>query len=190
MGNLVLVPVGSREQHGPHLPLDTDTIIAEAVAGRVAGGLKAVLGTTIRVGLSPEHMDFQGTETLSEEEFKAEVRKAVGEYGDVVFINGHGGNNRTLREMGVKHVNLTTLFKPYDHAGEIETSLIMHLRPGLVKTSDIRKHDFKWPDREGWRMKDYSRTGVLGDPTKATAEKGEGYLRQLVEGTIIKMREE
>jgi creatinine amidohydrolase/Fe(II)-dependent formamide hydrolase-like protein len=180
--DLVIVPVGSYEQHGPHLPLETDTIIAEAVAGEVAKRLGAVVGKSIPVGVSPEHMDFPGTKTLSEEEFKAKVNEAAGK--DVVFINGHGGNNRCLRELGVRHINLTTLFKPYDHAGEIETSLIMHLRPDLVKADKIRKHEYRWPDKGGWKMKDYSESGVLGDPTAATVLKGKVYLKKLVDETV------
>jgi creatinine amidohydrolase/Fe(II)-dependent formamide hydrolase-like protein len=182
--DLVLVPVGSTEQHGPHLPLETDSIIAESVAGEVASRIGARLGTTIKVGVSVEHMDFPGTETLTVEEFKQRIKEAGEKYGNAVFINGHGGNNKSLRELGVRHVNLTTLFRPYDHAGEIETSLIMYLRPELVKREEIRKHDFKWPERDGWRMVDYSKSGVLGDPTAASVGKGEEYFNELVEKTV------
>lgn len=181
-GVRVLVPVGSHEQHGPHLPLETDIIIAEAVAKEAAARVGASVGPALPVGVSPEHMDFPGTKTLAPEEFKKIVMAAAGE--GVVFINGHGGNNRSLRELGVRHVNLTSAFKPYDHAGEIETSIIMHLRPDLVKLDKICKHDFKWPKKDGWRMKDCSRTGVLGDPTAATAEKGKEYLEKLVEYAV------
>jgi creatinine amidohydrolase/Fe(II)-dependent formamide hydrolase-like protein len=181
-GRLTFVPVGSFEQHGPHLPFETDLIIAEAVASEAAKRLKARVGASIPVGVSPEHMDFPGTKTLSAEEFKSKVRE-LGGIG-VVFINGHGGNNISLRELGVRHVNLTTMFKPYDHAGEIETSIIMHLRPELVKEEKICKHDFAWPKKDGWKMKDCCKTGVLGDPTKATAEKGGMYFNELVEKTL------
>lgn len=179
---LTLVPVGSFEQHGPHLPFETDTIIAEAVARDVALKIGATVGAVLPVGLSPEHMDFPGTKTLTAEEFKKKVKEAAGD--DVVFINGHGGNNKCLRELGVRHINLTTLFKPYDHAGEIETSLIMHLRPELVKRDKISRHEFRWPDKGGWRMKDYSPSGVLGDPTKASALKGERLLQKLVDAAL------
>jgi mycofactocin precursor peptide peptidase len=179
---LTLVPVGSFEQHGPHLPFETDTLIAEAVAGEVAKRLGAEVGESIPVGVSPEHMSFPGTRTLTAEEFKSRVRAADGK--DVAFVNGHGGNNRSLRELGVRHVNLTTMFKPYDHAGDIETSLIMHLKSELVKTGKIRAHKFRWPDRDGWMMKDYSESGVLGDPTAASAKKGKGYFNKLVDAVV------
>ncbi|MBU0762273.1 MAG: creatininase family protein [Candidatus Altiarchaeota archaeon] len=184
-----LVAVGSFEQHGPHLPFETDTFIAEAVALEVAKKLGTKLVQTIPVGVSPEHMDFEGTKTLSVSGFKEKIKDIVSEYGNVIFINGHGGNNKTLRETSVKHVNLTTFFKPYDHAGEIETSLIMYLKPGFVKTEQIRKHDFRWPDKDGWKMKDLSISGVLGDPTQASPEKGKKYFKQLVEKSIEKIDE-
>ncbi|MCX6694950.1 MAG: creatininase family protein [Candidatus Altiarchaeota archaeon] len=179
-----MIPVGSFEQHGPHLAFETDTIIAEAVAREVASRTGSKVGATVPVGVSVEHMDFPGTKTLSPEEFKKRIKEIADASKDAVFINGHGGNNRSLRELGVRHVNLTTLFKPYDHAGEIESSIIMHLKPELVKKDKIRKHDFRWPDKDGWKTIDYSRSGVLGDPTKATEEKGVEYFNTLVEKTI------
>ncbi|MFC2162733.1 creatininase family protein [Candidatus Altiarchaeota archaeon] len=179
-----LVGVGSFEQHGPHLPFETDTLIAEAVALRVAEKTGGELGTTIGVGLSEEHMDFPGTKTLALDEFEQQIMVVVNAHPKAIFINGHGGNNRALRDLGVRHVNLTSMFKPYDHAGEIETSIIMHLRSDLVSSGKICKHEFRWPDKDGWRMKDYSITGVLGDPTAATADKGRAYLDELVEKTV------
>ena len=181
---VVLVPVGSFEQHGPHLPFETDLIVAKSVAREVALRLGLKVGPSINVGVSIEHMDFAGTRTLSTEEFKKRISGVAEEYGDVVFINGHGGNNKYLRELSVKHVNLTSLFKPYDHAGEIETSLMLYLRPELVKEKEIRKHEFSWPKADGWKTIDYSKSGVLGDPTKASKEKGEEYFKALVEKTI------
>ncbi len=179
-----IVAVGSLEQHGPHLPLETDTLIARAVAERVADIIGARFIGVVEVGLSPEHLDFPGTKTLSVAAFKKRILDMGKSASEVVYINGHGGNNKTLREMGVRHVNLTSFFRPYDHAGEIETSLIMHLRPELVRTKEIRKHVFRWPDKDGWRMKDYSETGVLGDPTKASGEKGKIYLEKLVSSAV------
>lgn len=180
----VFFPVGSFEQHGPHLPYETDTLIAEAVAKKVAKKLGQRVGKSVDVGISPEHMDFPGTKTLSVEEFKKKIKKISGETPEAFFINAHGGNNRTLDELDVPHVNLTRFFQPYDHAGEIETSIIMYVRPQLVKKEEIKGHVFRWPDKSGWRMKDLCETGVLGDPTKADQKKGRRYLQILVEKTI------
>jgi len=181
---LLLVPVGSFEQHGPHLPFETDLIIAQAVAKAVAERIGGVVGESVPVGVSVEHMDFPGTKTLTVDEFKKKILEIAEKNRDVAFINGHGGNNRSLRELGLRHANLTSLFKPYDHAGEIETSLMLYLKPELVRKREIRQHDFRWPDKDGWKTMDYSRSGVLGDPTKATNEKGERYFRELVEKTL------
>ncbi len=186
--SLVFVPVGSFEQHGPHLPFETDSLIALAVSKVVAARLKASLGDIIEIGVSVEHMDFPGTKTLTVSEFKNRIIETEDIYPDVIFINGHGGNNKYLKDLGVRHVNLTTLFDPYDHAGEIETSMIMFITPELVEKNKITKHEFKWPDKNDWKMKDYSETGVLGDPTKASPEKGEKYFNKLVEKTIQKIR--
>ena len=95
----VLVPVGSTEQHGPHLPLDTDTVIAEAVCRRVAELLDdpAVLAApAIAFGSSGEHQDFPGTASIGTETLRlvaVELVRSLRTWAQrVVFINGHGGN--------------------------------------------------------------------------------------------------
>jgi creatinine amidohydrolase/Fe(II)-dependent formamide hydrolase-like protein len=193
-GGKAVLAAGSFEQHGPHLPLSTDTIIAEAVAAELAAKTGASLGPTMPFGVSPEHMGFSGTVTLSEETFKrvvSEVIESLGKHGfsDIVVVNGHGGNNRPLDELGVRTVNITRLMKPYDHAGDVETSLIMHLRPKLVRADQIKKHEFSWPGKREWKdTREFSRSGVLGDPTAATAKKGEAYLRQIVEAALAQIQ--
>jgi len=193
-GCKVVFAVGSIEQHGPHLPLLTDSIIAEAVACEVAKRFGAVLGPTLQVGVSPEHMGFPGTLTLTPKTFKAvvgELAKSLRMHGfkEVIIINGHGGNNRALAGMkGVRVVNLTECLKPYDHAGEVETSLIMHIRPELVDRGRIRKHEFKWPGKKGWEdTREFSKSGVLGDPTTASEEKGRQYLLRLAEAAAERL---
>ncbi|MBD3260662.1 MAG: hypothetical protein GF334_03125 [Candidatus Altiarchaeales archaeon] len=185
----VFFSVGSFEQHGPHLPYETDSLIADAVAKKVAKKIKAKVGGSIDVGVSTEHMDFPGTKTLSVGEFKKKITKTLDETPSAFFVNAHGGNNRVLDELRVPHVNLTRFFKPYDHAGEIETSIMLYINPRLVKKEGIRKHKFSWPDKPGWRMKDYSESGVLGDPTKADEKKGREYLQILVDKTIDTIRD-
>jgi len=187
---VAILIAGSFEQHGPHLPLSTDTIIAEAVAWKMAEKTGAAVGPTFPVGVSPEHMGFPGTITLTEETFRRAVSEAVASlrthgFKEVIVVNGHGGNIKALAGTGAKTVNLTSLLKPYDHAGEVETSLIMHLRPELVKPGEIRKHEFKWPGKGGWKdTRDYSASGVLGDPTAATPEKGRAYFERLVSAAL------
>ncbi len=191
-GGSIVFAAGSFEQHGPHLPLSTDTLIAEAVAGKVAEKLNALTGPSITVGVSPEHMCFPGTLTLNPSAFKTVVTNLVESmrrhgFDEIMLVNGHGGNNRALSELNVdvKVVNLTSLLERYDHAGEVETSLMMHLHPGLVRENRIRKHEFRWPGKKEWKdTREFTESGVLGDPTEATSEKGKALFDELVEKAL------
>ncbi|MFH1055441.1 MAG: creatininase family protein [Candidatus Altiarchaeota archaeon] len=191
-GGAVVIPVGSFEQHGPHLPLSTDTLISEAVAAAVAKKLKAYVGPTIQFGVSPEHMNFPGTITLAASTFKNVVSELVGSlrrhgFSEIMLVNGHGGNNKPLGELAceVKVVNLTSLIKPYDHAGEVETSLMMHLHPKLVVKDSICEQQFTWPGKMEWAdTKEFSESGVLGHPHKASKKKGKAIFDELVEKTL------
>jgi|WetSurMetagenome_2_1015567.scaffolds.fasta_scaffold144198_2 creatinine amidohydrolase/Fe(II)-dependent formamide hydrolase-like protein len=195
-GGKVIIITGSLEQHGPHLPLNTDLLIAEAVATKVAETIGAVVGPTIPAGISPEHIGFPGTVTLDEDTFRdivSEVADSLRKHGfnDIIIINGHGGNNMVLDslDIGARVVNLTGLMRAYDHAGEVETSLILHIRPGLVHKGEIKKHDFRWPGKKGWKdTRDFSISGVLGDPTAASIDKGKEYLDALVKETVEQLR--
>jgi len=185
-GGTVILSTGSFEQHGPHLPLSTDSLIARAVAVDVADVMGAILGPALPLGVSPEHMGFAGTITLDMGAFQAMVSQAVESlkkhgFDRVILINGHGGNNAALLDMeGFDLVNLTTLIKPYDHAGDVETSLMMHIAPELVRQDKIREHEFSWPGKDWKDTRDHSESGVLGDPTGATTDKGEKILADLV----------
>ena len=98
----LIVPVGSTEQHGPHLPLDTDTRIAVAVAHRAAADRGHLLAPAIAYGASGEHQGFPGTVSIG----TAALRTVLVEYGRsacdwagrLVFVNGHGGNTEALRD--------------------------------------------------------------------------------------------
>jgi creatinine amidohydrolase len=188
----IVLPIGSIEQHGPHLPLGTDTLVAEAVSNEIAARLNAVVGPSIVPGVSKEHMDFPGTLTLSEETFVKkieEVCKSLQSHGftDVMLVNGHGGNKKALSKIelaGVMVVDIIPKIKGYDHAGCIETSLMLYLHPEKVRGSLIRKHDFKFPGKGEWRTIEHSKSGVLGDPTVATAIRGEEYFRKIVDGIM------
>ena len=97
----LLVPVGSTEQHGPHLPLDTDTRIAVAVAGRVAADLGHLPAPAIAYGSSGEHQGFPGTVSIGTEALSTLLleygRSACHWAARLVFVNGHGGNTEALR---------------------------------------------------------------------------------------------
>lgn len=160
---LLLVPLGSTEQHGPHLPLDTDTLVATAVAERTArelhhDGVDVAVAPAIAYGASGEHQDFPGTISIGREALALVLlefgRSACQWAGRLVFVNGHGGNLdaladavRQLREEGRDAAWLACAPDPREassaglprdaHAGRVETSLIAHLRPRDVRRERI-----------------------------------------------------
>jgi mycofactocin precursor peptide peptidase len=203
----LLVPLGSTEQHGPHLPLDTDTRIATAVASSA----QAVLGTEagrqwlvappIAYGASGEHQSFPGTISIGTE---ALVLLLV-EYGRsaacwaerLVFVNGHGGNAEALaravsklraegRDVGWSPC---TAAGGDAHAGHTETSVLLHISPADVLTD-------RWlagngaplpeliPSMRRGGVAAVSRVGVLGDPTTASAAEGQRIFAEMVDGCI------
>lgn len=157
--DLAVLPVGSTEQHGPHAPLGTDWLTAEAVAaaGVDAADEAAVVAPTIPVGIAAEHRAFAGTLWVSPDTFRGYVRETIGSLAHhgwerIVVVNGHGGNDAALREVcgeltraGTAYAVAFTWFDAVDpveaglpedatmgHGGPLETSLVRHLRPELV----------------------------------------------------------
>ncbi|OLT13360.1 mycofactocin system creatininase family protein [Pseudonocardia sp. CNS-139] len=146
----LLVPVGSLEQHGPHLPLDTDTRVAAAVAARAAAGDPALLvAPPLAFGASGEHESFPGTLSIGHAALRAvlvELGRSAGRWAArLVFVNGHGGNLPTLadavaqlRDEGRDASWFGCGVPGGDaHAGRTETSLLLALAP-LVRT-DARR---------------------------------------------------
>ncbi|MEV7422021.1 mycofactocin biosynthesis peptidyl-dipeptidase MftE [Streptomyces sp. NPDC091212] len=204
---LVLVPIGSIEQHGPHLPFDTDSVIAAAVAHRVAAMLPAPPGRTTLVapplvyGASGEHADFPGTVSIGHEALRTvivEMVRSLGRWaGRVVFVNGHGGNVVTLdaalgqaRAEG-HDVAWTGCDVPGGdpHAGRTETSVMLHLAPERVRLAaavvgDVRPLTELMPELMAHGVRAVSASGVLGDPTGATAEEGRRTTETMVSAAL------
>lgn len=208
--DLVLLPVGAVEQHGPHLPLDTDAFDAERLAHEVAAACsdpKPLVLPLIPYGVSYHHEDFPGTisvrnETMSQLVYDVGMGAARCGATKLVIVNGHGGNgpalayaaqmvNRDARiftcvESGeTSDVDIDAMTEtPNDvHAGEVETSTTLAIRPELVRMDQARPAvpgfssrylEFSNQRSVDWNAytKRISPTGVMGDPTKASAEKG------------------
>jgi creatinine amidohydrolase/Fe(II)-dependent formamide hydrolase-like protein len=208
--DIALLPVGSIEQHGPHLPLDTDAFDADYLARRVAEACsnpKPLVLPLIPYGVSYHHGGFKGTisignDTLTRLVYEIGMSAAQNGITKLVIINAHGGNspalnyaaqmiNRDARIFAcvdtgeTSDVDISKLVDtPNDvHAGEFETSTSLAVRPHLVKMEKASKLVPKFSSRYlnftskrsvSWYAytKKISPTGVMGDPTKASAEKG------------------
>lgn len=191
---LVLVPVGSLEQHGPHLPLDTDTVIATAVARAAATRLRdreVWVAPAIGYGSSGEHQSFAGTVSIGTEVLRltiVELVRSMRTWADrVLLVNGHGGNVEALRAAvaqltaeahRVDWVPCATDGPAGDvHAGHTETSVMLHLAPWAVRmqlaeAGEDRPLAETLPLMRAGGVVAVSANGVLGDPTTATAQAG------------------
>lgn len=215
---LVIQPIASVEQHGPHLPCYTDSLVAEGLVARALAVTPVEVNVwtlpVIAYGKSNEHLGFPGTVSLSAETLIAvcrDVGRSVARSGfrKLAFVNGHGGQPHLL-DMVARDIREETglmvfpLF-PYRlgvpdgvvsspeeaefgiHGGELETSLVLALAPEAVHMDRleaggdrVRKlyGDLQYLSLEGalptaWLTRDLTENGVIGDPTNASAERGE-----------------
>ncbi len=202
----LIIPVGSTEQHGPHLPLDTDTRIAVAVARGVAEHLVTVdrdsewtLAPPIGYGASGEHQSFPGTVSIGTSALRLLLvefgRSAAAWASRLVFVNGHGGNVEAmaaavalLRYEGRDVAWCSCGVQDADaHAGHTETSVLLHISPETVRIDEIAPGNRAplaelLPAMRSGGVAAVSEVGVLGDPTTATATDGERLFAEMVDG--------
>ncbi|WP_150462739.1 mycofactocin biosynthesis peptidyl-dipeptidase MftE [Nesterenkonia ebinurensis] len=210
----VLLPLGSTEQHGPHLPLDTDTVIAAAVAQALAENLTnkkydAAVAPPLPYGSSGEHQQFPGTISIGQ----AALETVLVEYGrsalewasQLIIINGHGGNLDPVRKAvntlryEQRNVNWVACSTPEPdpcdtHAGHIETSLMLYLQPEHVRMSEAAHGNTEplnalLPELRENGVIAVSSNGALGDPRNASAENGHVIFDQMVQAALNQLAE-
>lgn len=196
--NLALLPVGSTEQHGPHAPIGTDTLNAEAVAAAAAGQYDnpVIVTPTVPVGIAEEHREFTGSLWTSESTFRSYIRDIIDSlvyhgWDHIVMVNGHGGNAAALREVAEKVTRqddaYAVPFTWFDevgehssdmgHGGPLETSLLQYTNPKTVQKdrlgSAAENGSQRWGEWQG-RVNlavdshEFTKNGVVGDPRESS----------------------
>ncbi len=204
---VAIFPVGSFEQHGDHLPLATDTIVACVIANRLATTYNLLLLPPVTMSCSHEHAGFEGTVSISARTLIAlidDVRSSLARSGIkyVVLVNGHGGNyvlSNIAQEANVaersvalfpgredfriarERAGMETTTSEDMHGGEWETSLLLHTHPHLVR-STYPQNDHDAPERPHLLItgvQAYAARGIIGRPSVASAAKGQAALGSL-----------
>jgi creatinine amidohydrolase len=231
----ILIPIASTEQHGPHLPLSTDTITALEVSRRAAEAADVLYTPTVWTGYSPQHLrePQSGTGTISVrastfQELLVDIARSLIHHGftHLIFVNGHGSNMKiidpVLRRLRYETGAFVAVYKPYAerymglvddllenpreetpgwHASELETSQVMafddtlvvrdRMAETVVTAPDWLPDSFKKADGapdiefDGYQYfvmpmdhQEFTETGVIGNPMRATKEKGEEAFRR------------
>ena len=195
-GALLAVPVGATEQHGPHLPLCTDTDLAVALCARLAAARPGVLvAPPLAYGGSGEHEDFPGTLSIGTEAVELLLvelgRSATRTFSRVLLVSTHGGNadavRRAERRLRAESRDVRAWLPIWEgdaHAGRAETSLELALapdrvRPGRAEAGNTRPLTELMPELRRSGVRAVRPNGVLGDPAGASAAEGAALLARL-----------
>lgn len=203
-----VIPVGSLEQHGQHLPITTDTLIAGLIAKSVCDQFNGFLVSPVTVTCSHEHAGFPFSVSISAATLIAVIEDQVASIEAqgiplTVIVNGHGGNyviGNIAQELNVSRprvflcpgrqhwqeamdfAGVESSISADMHGGEIETSILMHAMPDVVRESKIE--DCESTDRpllSLYGMTHYTDSGIIGFPSRATPEKGQKILQKMTE---------
>jgi creatinine amidohydrolase len=204
-GGVLLIPIGSTEQHGPHLPLGTDADVALAVSRRLAARMPTtVVAPVISYGSSGEHAGFAGTLSIGQAAIELLLlelgRSAAETYRRQVFVSAHGGNAgpavRAVTRLRRESRDVLLWLVTWDgdaHAGRTETALQLAMHPDRVRLDRMAAGNLKpvkelLPELRAGGVLAVSPNGVLGDPTGATAHEGEALLTRLTDDLAAKVR--
>jgi creatinine amidohydrolase len=209
----IIIPLGSTEQHGPHLPISTDTIIAEYFANQLTKKIPSYSLSGIPSGVSFEHRPFFNISISNDllSELLSQICISLGENGfnQIIIINGHRGNmgavqyipqkveriNSKLKVFGINYWQL--IERDFDHGGFVETSLMLAIAPKLVQMHKAKRgylnkkilHSTYTTFLSNTSSFKITRNGVLGDPRKATKEEGKKIISITIKNLIRTLKE-
>ena len=209
----IIIPLGSTEQHGPHLPVSTDTIIAEYFANQLTKKIPSYSLSGIPSGVSFEHRPFFNISISNDllSELLSQIFISLGENGfnQIIIINGHRGNmgvvqyipqkveriNSKVKVFGINYWHL--IEREFDHGGFVETSLMLAIAPKLVqmhkaKSGYLNKkmlHSTYTTFLSNTSSFKITRNGVLGDPRKATKEEGKKIISITIKNLVRTLKE-
>lgn len=201
---IAVFPVASTEQHGPHDPVGTDSIIATEMAHEACERTGVLCLPPLEIGLAEHHRNFPGTLHVSGETFRAFVRETIESLAThgiehVIVVNGHGGNSAALEEVcqtvsrqspvhAVMWEWMSTRDESVDHAGQYETSLIMHLDGELVDEPTKGDADSWGRYVHGASVahdtEEFTENGATGDAREASAAEGERLFEESVDELV------
>ena len=212
-GKKIIIPLGSMEQHGPHLPISTDTIIAEYLANQLTKKISSYALPGIPYGVSFEHRPFFNISISNDvlSELLSQVCISLGENGfnQIIILNGHRGNMGVLQyipqivernnpKVNVFGINYWHLIeREFDHGGFVETSLMLAIEPKLVQMQNAKRgylnkkrlnstYTTFLSNTSSFKI---TRNGVLGDPRKATKEEGKKIISITMKNLVRTLKE-